>query len=429
MKEKFILSLSFGNYLKADGGVDKAIKEYQELFNENGISYVHVSPVHPSGRLGKILDCCHNYLYTLLLDGEYYGLLDEKEMNRALLKISSTSSICAIHIHHTKKFRKDFFKDFLDAFKAPIYFFLHDYYSICSQVNLLYNGKYFCGEGAKNSDTCRNCTYSSTLYEHKNIIEQIMNSGMPVYIVAPSEIVIRIWKNTYGNYLNSQNYYVVPHQIGEGHYSCFPAMTNKIKIAYVGRFDKNKGKESWIKLCDAIRKNNLPYSLYYFGFSDIDIPNIEKVNVRVTPDNPNMMLDELRKRGINAVFLWSICPETYSYAYFESLAGNCFVLTNKDSGNISYMTKKNANGMVFENDDDLIRCIEDVDVFSKIINDYSNSQKYGPFSYSQNKQILTLLGKEIDNYSVGVMGKKNRVPWMIKKVMNYLYKKKNNNCF
>ncbi len=61
MKEKFILSLSFGNYLKADGGVDKAIKEYQELFNENGISYVHVSPVPPSGRLGKILDCCHNY--------------------------------------------------------------------------------------------------------------------------------------------------------------------------------------------------------------------------------------------------------------------------------------------------------------------------------------------------------------------------------
>lgn len=38
---------------------------------------------------------------------------------------------------------------------------------------------------------------------------------------------------------------------------------------------------------------------------------------------------------IDCVILWSNCPETYSYVYFECFAANTFILANSLSGNIA----------------------------------------------------------------------------------------------
>ena len=49
--QQFVISLSFGNYLKSDGGVDKAISEQNKMFNEANISYLQIAPIGLENKL------------------------------------------------------------------------------------------------------------------------------------------------------------------------------------------------------------------------------------------------------------------------------------------------------------------------------------------------------------------------------------------
>jgi hypothetical protein len=55
------------------------------------------------------------------------------------------------------------------------------------------------------------------------------------------------------------------------------------------------------------------------------------------------MVEALVHNKIDVAFLWSLCPETFSFTLYESIAAGCFVLTNRDSGNIGAYVKENPD--------------------------------------------------------------------------------------
>ena len=64
---------------------------------------------------------------------------------------------------------------------------------------------------------------------------------------------------------------------------------------------------------------------------------------------------KLRNNNIDIAFLWSICPETYCYTYYEAIEAGCFVFTNCHSGNIHDEVMKYSNGISFSS---ISKCID-----------------------------------------------------------------------
>ncbi len=48
----FVISVSYGNYLIQNGGTDKVIREHQEMFAREGVSYLFLFPVIRTIQIG-----------------------------------------------------------------------------------------------------------------------------------------------------------------------------------------------------------------------------------------------------------------------------------------------------------------------------------------------------------------------------------------
>lgn len=416
---RMIVSISFGNYLKSDGGVDKAIWEYKNIYNSNQISYMHISPIIPN--FFNNYFHTHNF-YTIVLDGEYLGVFDENGIWNYLKNCKNRKiSILGVHLHHYKKFNLHFLKSLLSDLNAPIYFFIHDFYSICDNVNLMFNNKYFCGYTKKEDNTCLKCIYGKNINEHKKNFINLLQNQKDVTIVSPSKIALDVWKLTYAGELKDVKYCIVPHLYPIDNVNHSLPKTDKLKIGFIGRYVENKGKNQWEKLVSYIEKSQLDIQLYYLGFSDVPQNFVEKVYVKVCPENPNAMVNAIKKTGINCAFLWSVWPETYSYTYFEAYSNNLFILTNSNSGNIAQMVLENGNGYVYEDIDELVLDLKNI--HEKLVN-FNIKNIFGPASYVSNPNIITLHGNENLNYKIKDGVKKE--PVVIKKLIELMYNKKNN---
>lgn len=423
--QQFVISLSFGNYLKSDGGVDKAISEQNKMFNEANISYLQIAPIGLENKL-CIFGKYNGKLYTLVQDGKYCGVFDEYGIGIYLDETSVKSRLIAIFLHHMKKFDMEFLMQIISNTKIPVYFFLHDYYSICEHPNLLRNKNKFCGVNKKDAEQCRGCIYADELVKHYNNTKKILNSAKELYVISPSEICLQIWRKTYGEFIDLSKCLIFPHQKLYGSYDKFPQLCGKIKIGFIGKYGGNKGRYEWEKIVNYINEKGLPYEMYYFGISDLKLKNVKRVAVKVTSDKPYMMIDMMRKMQINCAFLWSICPETYSYTYFEAFASNAYIITNQDSGNIAAMVAHYNNGRICKNINEFIELLSKPTEFRNELINYCERGNNGPKGYKINQDILQLT---INNQSEpeGRINQflKRKVNVVIKNIVGILYAIKN----
>jgi hypothetical protein len=379
--ETYVLSLSFGNYLKGDGGTDKVIAEHQRIMNQNSISYIQIAPVGKNPQRRK------KAFYTIVIDGRYNKVVSEESVFNFLNLLTKLGfSLKSIFIHHLLKFKLNSVKRLCDASKAPIIFYLHDYYSICPQYKLLNSNGFYCGENKISDSKCGKCSfYESAKSHYKEIFSFYVIYRDRLKIVAPSEAALNIWSQSYSE-LKLQTM-VHPHQKQEGCYSHVVSFDEKLRVAYIGRMISAKGAELWKKFIKDVAVKNADYDCYYFGISDNEFENVKKVNVFVTPENPNAMVNALRENKIQVVFLWSIWPETYSYTYYEALASKCFIITSSMSGNIASMVKSRNNGKVFNSLDEAISYLEDS---NRVKSDITELSVIVPENLKVNLDILAL---------------------------------------
>jgi len=72
------------------------------------------------------------------------------------------------------------------------------------------------------------------------------------------------------------------------------------------------------------------------------------------------MIDALRKNEIDVAFLWSICPETFSFTLYEALASGCYIVTNSASGNIQDTILRNPQwGKIYASEIELLEAFEE----------------------------------------------------------------------
>jgi glycosyltransferase involved in cell wall biosynthesis len=381
----FVLSVSYGNYLIQNGGTDKVIREHQEMFSDQKVDYVFLFPVVRTVRIGKIKK-----------EFRYWGINNNKrfiglfKINGALTYIhdyiGKKNRCLGAFVHHTWRVDINELKTILDYIDVPLYFYLHDFHSICGGKNLIRQDGEYCGYGLNNLECNPKCTYYEQSIFNRAILSGLIERyGNRLQFIAPSDNTRNIYRRTFSEH---QDLFIsIPHQKPSGEYKK-ETISHPLKIAFIGKQVHLKGWDDFKEIVQRFGASP-DYEFYYLGTGTDQLANVKATVVSVREQGPDAMLNTLRKLKIDVVLLLSRCPETYSYTYFEAYAAGCYVITYKCSGNMADMVKKNGNGIIYDN----VKGVSEDLVNSKDLSDkvFNENRKHSliPNRMIPNEEIVT----------------------------------------
>lgn len=364
--KRFILAISHSDYLTNLGGTEKFIQAEEAMFKEEKISYIQIFPLktpnlHLSNQyVGVNIDSIPAGYFSIFQLGYLLGLLQNNNLIDQM----------ATHIHHLLNFSFSAVEYLLNHCHArEIRFYLHDYYSICPQFNLLLNDKEYC-RITKNSSLCNRCCWGKEKASHDQLIQNLFK-GREISFISPSENTKEIWGKNHPDLLD--RIIIYPHQIIDtGTKIQDRPENNKIRIAFIGYQQSNKGWNVWKKLVNGTNHNH--FEFFHLGSAYKKINKVSLVPISFINDGHESMIKSLMEYNIDIAFLWSIWPETYSFTFFESLMAGCFVITNKNSGNIAAQVKKYSNGIAFDTEPDLFNFFQNHDQVTKVLIEFQKSR-------------------------------------------------------
>lgn len=409
----YIISFSQSNYMEKVAGTEKFIMEQSNIFYKNKISYMHVFPIKlKSFFLG----------YGVNIDEKYIGCFSIDELVE-IIRLSIDNDIIPLdfHIHHLLHYSVDELAKLIKLFDIDVKFYIHDYYTVCNQINMLKNDECFCGEGSINDLKCNDCKYYNISKERilklKVFFEELEDK---ILFITPSESTKQIWSSAWEKY--KKCIIVIPHlKLKKSTISIKKQTNKKVRIAYVGGQAKNKGFNIWKQFVEKYADKD-EYELFYFGNPIEKLDNVKNITVSFIKDGERAMTNAIKEHNIDYVFLWSICPETYSYTYYESIISGAIIITNSNSGNIAYDIEKNRTGIVFESVEELYRYFKNSQCVRNNISDFNNKYNSNYVDYYTNDKIIKFINI---NAEVKFLGESKRIKIKKNKIKNIIIRKIN----
>lgn len=417
----FVLSVSYGDYLNGVGGTDRVIKAHQEMLNEVQVSYLYIYPLH---KINNKIRIAENIFWGCILDGYHIGILSTAGVQAIINTfINENKGLQAVFIHHLKNVNISELGDLLKDVTSPIYFYLHDYMTICPSGGLITSNDRYCEASFPNKRKCSECGFfgeknSRRIDEIRSLFRKI---SVHLKFIAPSMAACNEWIKCYPEYEN--DVIVIKHQHPEGIYQ---GNLNEIlekaplKIGFVGYQKSLKGWDFWIEAAKNAITAKCNYKFYQFGTTNEHYSFIEEVNVDFKKSLTSMT-DALREKGVHIAVLWSIWPETYSYTYYEAWAANAFILCNELSGNICDQVHATGNGIVIHSPEQLVSFLSDEVTLRKLVNDYRRKRECGPEALPENRELVDLV---MMHTKADKKIKKNHcsdASWLRKKIYNILF--------
>ena len=348
------IAFSHDNYLENVGGVQLKIADEQLEANRSGKGYLHIFPYGAGLALVEFND---DSVIGINLNGEWVGYTRPQILIDYLAELSPELNVERISIHHAMGFDLGFIEKVIAVAQHPrTVFWLHDFFSLCPGYLLLRNDLEFCGVPDVKSNACSLCIYGERRPKHLKEFERIF-SQKTIEVISPSEFALELWKK--GFPVKGITSIVCPHASLD-YQKPIPNASKKsaIKVAFVGFPVYHKGWETWLKLTDKFGSDPR-YEFILFSERRRPSRNFKNISVSVTKDTRSQMTEALQDNNIDVAFLWSICPETFSFTLYESLAAGCTVLTNRNSGNIqAYVREHPEAGIVLEHENALFELFE-----------------------------------------------------------------------
>lgn len=387
--KKYILSVSFANYLKEKTGMPKVMMAHQEMYNNAGISYVSLFSVKKNILHDRVMLFCK---FGLIIDGEFQGIFQMSQLIHMFGKWQKQGyEMIDIHIHHLLYVNLSLVSELLSACReVPIKVYLHDYYCACTRYNLLRNGSEYCGGKGLNEQACKGCAEYSRSCDIEKKIHKLFGAFLNrIIFVSPSVTTKNIFLRFHPEY--AKQVIVIPHQKYNAHFKGNlekVTSSHKIKVAFLGMPKAHKGWNTWNKIINGC--SDKEYEFYVFNSADEQYDRMKKVNVAFSKDNLNAMTDALRENKIHVVLLWALWPETYSYTCFEAFASNTYIVTNKNSGNIADVIEANGNGEVLSDENELINLFGNALLLKDKINEFRYLTEGGPDCLEENDEIVKI---------------------------------------
>lgn len=367
------VAFSHDNYLENVGGLQLKIADEQIEVNRSGKEYLQIFPYGAGLTLVEFND---DSVVGINLNGEWVGYTRPHILIDYLSENSAGFNVEEISIHHVMGFDLRFIEKVIEVTQHPrTVYWLHDFFSLCPGYLLLRNDLEFCGAPDVTSNACFLCIYGERRIMHLKEFEKFFSHNS-IEVISPSEFTLDLWRKAFP--VKDVEATVCPHAILE-YQEPIPqiSMDKSIKIAFVGFPVYHKGWETWLRLTESFGSDPR-YEFILFSVSRRPSRNFKNVSVSVTEESRNKMTQVLRDHDIDVAFLWSLCPETFSFTLYESLSAGCTILTNQNSGNIqAYVKEHPETGLVVDNEIALMKLFEGGSLSEYLVEAQKDGRKFG----------------------------------------------------
>jgi FkbM family methyltransferase len=409
--ESCVLAVSHSDYRIAVAGTQKLLQQEEALLAEREISYVEIHPATEQPLLGGGY---RDFLMGLYVDSQKIGTFTLAQIQEFMAAFGSRDiRIEAVHLHHLMGFDLQLIDELLANIVAPKTVFIHDFYTVCKQWNLMKNDTEFCAAPPVGSETCRNCRYGQERPAHFSAYSAFFEKWN-VDFITPSTLARDVWLKAFPTLVKRIK--VIPHLVSREAGGVCPSpgaatldagklpekqkvdspvlsptvdgrslkcTGRRIRIAYVGYQHVIKGWEDWKRLAGALPSED--FECFILGNCGEFFPHVQYVPVSFIEQGPDAMRQALQKNNIDLAFLWSLVPETYSFTLFEAMAAGCFILTNPYSGNIAAQVTESGRGWIAKDLQDLISSLLKTDELRASLDQFH--AQYPRFDLSPNPQL------------------------------------------
>ena len=404
---RYVLCFTYADPRGHAAGVEKYLSDELDLLKARGISTIYLFPF-PTKR-SKWLNRHLSRYWGVVVDRELRGFFDMEGIVGIVAELQNAGCIpTEIQIHHLLNYNLSDVESLLRRIPVDVRLFLHDYYTICPQLNLLRNNKVYCGAETPTQQKCEGCVRWTPT--HIDGIRKVLVAAKGhLTIVAPSESARRIWLNTFSDYETQTM--IVPHLVPVGEVDHAPVVnreTDPIRIAFVGAPKAHKGWDVFVRLVEDLASVHMDYKFYHFGRKACIRGDVIHVPVSFLRDGPDAMTEALRRAHIDVALLWSTWPETYSYTLQESLLAHAMVITNPDSGNVADTIQREGEGRIFLNYDELLRYAQDIARVRRDVDEFRSRHARLPARLEANPSIADSLAAK-PSISVEIKGHAARI--------------------
>ncbi len=349
------VTFSHDDYTTNTGGVQLCLQREDARIASLGRDHLHLYPAKPwpvvrvrgeDGHLG------------VLLNGKALGVFAPKTVIAAVAKAAGAvkPGQRSFAIHSLLGHNAGETADLLAAAGLTAgFFWLHDFASVCAGFHLMRNDVEDCAAPPPESQACGICVYgpwrARHVAEHERLFERLS-----LTVVAPAQVTLDLWKAKAG-YPNAGEI-VLPHArlVERGQAPATPA-NRPLRIAYAGMPAAHKGWEIFRELVTGHVGDPRYQFIHLGGRSPASLP-VEFHKVTVTEAAPRAMQQAIETHEIDAVLIWPLCRETFSFIAYEAVAAGAAVITGPDSGNVAAFVADGGHGVVLEGEAALAAAFE-----------------------------------------------------------------------
>jgi hypothetical protein len=366
------ITFSHDDYSANVGGVQLCLQREDARIAELGRDHLHLYPVvawpvvrtaAEPGPLG------------VLWNGRRVGVFRGRDVAKVLRKAAGAVQPGArsFAVHSLLGHAADETIDIVQAAGLEAgYFWLHDFASLCAGFHLLRNDVEDCGAPPPDSTACGICLYGPMrgrhLDEHGRLFDRL-----DLTVVSPSAPTLELWRQRWS--------FPTAGEIVHPHATLFPrgpapkARRGPFRLAFAGLPVAHKGwpifQELALKYADDPR-----YAFLHLGSRTPPGAAVEFHPVSVTAANPWAMQDALEAAQADAVLIWSLVRETFSFTAYEAAASGAAVVTGPDSGNVAAFVQATGHGVVLPDEAALVAALESGEIL-KLGRKRRDAQLYG----------------------------------------------------
>ena len=348
------ITFSHDDFTAHMGGLQAALQREAARVTEQGREHLHLYPAHP---WPVVRTSAEPGALGVVWNGVGLGVFSAASVAEALATTTAETDASgrsfAVHslLGHTAHETADILQA---AGLSAGCFWLHDFASLCAGFHLLRNDVEDCGAPPPDSAACGVCVYghwrARHLNEHGRLFERLQ-----LTVVAPSQATMDFWRGRTS--LPVAATAVLPHATLHLRGAARVSADRPFRLVYAGLPVAHKGWPLFQAL--AVRFFDDPrYEFIHLGARTAANLPIRFEQVIAGPSAPRAMQDALEVIEADAVLVWPLCRETFSYVAYEAVAAGCAVLTGPDSGNVAAFVAEGDHGRVISDEAALMAAFE-----------------------------------------------------------------------
>jgi len=335
------VTFSHDDYTANLGGVQLCLQREADRFARLGRDHLHLYPARPwpvvredeAGALGVVWNGARVGVYAPAVIAAVLG--------KAAPRITGEGRSFAIHSLLGHSVGETVAILAAVGLKAG-FFWLHDVASLCAGFHLLRDDVEDCAAPPPDSAACRVCLYGPWRARHLAAHEALFQA-LDLTVVSPSEPTLALWRAAWS--FPARREVVLPHATLTPKGRAPAAARGPFRLAFAGMPAAHKGWPVFREL--ALRFAADPrYAFVHLGARPIGGLPVGFEPVTVTAARPRAMQKALAAVRADAVLVWPLCRETFSFTAYEAVAAGAAVITHPDTGNVAALVESGGHGRV-----------------------------------------------------------------------------------